>query len=156
FVLRPLDLLWNEHPSDFLGRVGTAYGEAGWDTTAWNLALASVGGEDTPMYNCGLLVFQNRAHRRIEEEWVKQIWKYLHAELPPPWKDERMAEQWAFALALAAGNVSQVALGPVHHAFGWVDDPWSEAVVLHTGIGDYARYQHELGADAAPLAHELA
>jgi len=156
FVLRPLDLLWDGQRADFLGRVGTAYGEVGWDRTAWSRALASFGGADTPMYNCGLLVFQNQAHRRIREDWEKKIEMYLRAELPPPWKDERMPEQWALALALAAGNVSQVALGPDHHAFGWADDPWSQAVVLHTGMEHYARYQRELGSDAAALADERA
>jgi SAM-dependent methyltransferase len=152
FVLRPLDLLWEGERADFLARVGTSYGEAGWDRAAWDLALAAAGGAETPMYNCGLLVFQNQAHRRIREDWEKQIWRYLRAELPRPWPDERMPEQWALAFALAAGTVSQAALGPGQHAFGWAGDPWSRAVVLHTGIGDYARYRDELGPDAAPLA----
>ncbi|HEY8021259.1 MAG TPA: hypothetical protein VIH93_09165, partial [Thermoanaerobaculia bacterium] len=152
FVLRPLDLLWDGQRADFLARVGTSYGGAGWDAAAWDLALASLGGAHTPMYNCGLLVFQHRAHRRIREDWGKLIGKYLDAELPPPWQDERMPEQWALALALAAGKVPQVALGPGHHAYGWAGDPWSEAVVLHTGTEHYARYQRELGSDAAALS----
>jgi len=154
FVLRPLDLLWDGQRSDFLGRVGTSYGDAGWDGAAWSLALASAGGAETPMYNCGLLVFQHRAHRRIREDWARQVGRYLRGELPAPWQDERMPEQWALALALAAHGVSQRALGPGHHAFGWAGDPWEQAVVLHTGVDSYARYQQELGPDAAPSAQE--
>jgi SAM-dependent methyltransferase len=154
FVLRPLDLLWDGRHADFLGRVGTAYEAPGWDEAAWAAARGAAGAAAMVMWNAGVLVFQNGAHLRIRQAWETFTRQYLDGHLPHPWLDPRMPEQWGLALALAASRVSCARLGAGDHAFGWQDEPFEEAVVLHTGIGHYARYALALGPDAAALAVE--
>ncbi len=148
FVLRPIELSWNEHDAEFLARVGSAYRDERWNPAAWRQGLASVGVKDeVPMYNCGLVVFQNGAHRRLTTDWEAQIWRYLRGELPPPCPDTRMPEQWALAQALAKHAIGQSRLGAREHTFGWCEDPTEETIVLHTGADRYDHYYGTLEAD---------
>jgi len=151
-ILRPLELLWAGKPCDFLARVGMAYEQAGWDRSAWAAAFAELGRDEIPMFNAGVLVFQNHAHLRIRQEWERCTRMYLEGRLQPPCGDRRMPEQWALSLALAGTGLSTGRLGPHEHCYGFADEPFEHAIVLHAGNQQLPRYAAALGPDAAPLA----
>lgn len=150
-ILRPLELLWDGKPFDFLARIGMVYGQPSWNQGAWEAAFAALGRRELPMFNAGVLVFQNRAHRRILEDWESCVRKYLDGRLQPPCGDSRMPEQWALSLAVAGAGLSQARLGPSDHCYGFAGEPIAHSIVLHTGHQQLPKYATLLGADAAPL-----
>jgi hypothetical protein len=150
-VQRPLHLLWDGRQEDFLARVGTAYEGSLWNKDVWNRTADAVGAPLVPMFNAGVLVFQNGAHRKIQQDWSAYIQKYLDGDLTPPYDDPRMPEQWGLALAIGHQNIQYSKLSRAEHAFGWVGEDYEATVVFHTGTEKYERYRHEMGFDAEPI-----
>src|SRR5579859_5278176 len=106
-ILRPLDLLWKERDADLLARVGVAYECPRWDSRVWQETFRRVGASHVPMFNAGVLVFQNHAHRRIYADWLRSVRDYLAGELLPPLRTHAtltdknpLTEQWGLALAV--------------------------------------------------------
>ncbi len=150
-ILRPLDLVWQGQDADILARVGKAYENPCWNQRIWEETFDSVNSRVVPMYNAGFLVFQNQAQVRIHGYWKEFIQNYLSQQWRAPWKDSRMYEQWALALAVGKARLRHSELGARHHAYGWVNEPAEEAVVFHTGSNNFARYVWEFKGNVAPL-----
>lgn len=150
-ILRPLDLLWHGRDADLLARIGGAYGLSDWDSQLWRDTFRRVGASEVPMFNAGVLVFQNHAHHRIHADWLGCVTRYLAGELLPPFRDPRMAEQWALALAVGLANLRYTLLEPFEHSYAWRGDPHSEAVVFHTGSALFDKCFGEPDLQSVPL-----
>jgi len=150
-IQRPLHLLWEGKNADLIARVGTAYDAAGWSSEVWKETFESAGTSSVPMLNAGLLVFQNHAHTRIHNEWLRYIQKYLSHELTPPCDDVRMPEQWALALAVGSTKLSYSLMSAADHACAWAGDSCDACVVFHTGNELYDDYKTKMGHEAEPL-----
>jgi hypothetical protein len=150
-ILRPLDILWQGRDVDFLARVGTAYEDHDWKRELWQETLRRVGPSEVPMFNAGVLIFQNSAHRRIQAAWLNFVTRYLTGELAPPFPDTRMPEQWGLALAVGSVKLRYSLLQPTDHTYGWIGEPYSDAVVFHTGNPLFEKYAFKMGVAAAPL-----
>jgi hypothetical protein len=155
-VLRPLDLLWANRDAGLLARVGTVFSNKAWNHAAWKAAFAKLDCSPLPMFNAGLLVFQNGSHRVIQKSWPKFIKEYLDNKITPPFPDVRMPEQFSLPLALASNGVTCDQLGPNEHCFGWergtfeklesADGNIENIVVLHTGTDFFKKYSELLAA----------
>ena len=132
-VLRPLERIWERREESFLARRGTAMRSAKWDAAVWRGLLRTVGGQRVPMFNAGVLVFQNGSHRQLKNAWNQILLRFLVGELPPPVPDKRMLEQWALAMAVAQEGISYVELGRRAHAFAWQKESPDNAIVFHYG-----------------------
>lgn len=86
------------------------------------------------MPNCGVMVFQNNLHRRIEESW-RQAYEWV-LEKKPRVNDDFPAEQIALAAAIN-DSISVNKLEQHEHVLEWADPPVSDGVIHHleTGMG---------------------
>jgi hypothetical protein len=151
-VLRPLDVLWRGRDADVIARVGSAYEHDNWDMEAWRAASCRVGATATAMLNAGVVVFQNHAHRRIHSSWPRLISQFLSGELPAPFTDSRMPEQWALALAIGSANLHTSLLDATDHSYAWTNEGSDETVVLHTGRRLFDDCATAFGIDASPIS----
>jgi hypothetical protein len=152
-ILRPLDLLWQERDADFLARVGSAYNGTTWARDVWEATSRGVGASDVPMFNTGVMVFQNGSHRRIENAWSQYIARYRAGDIAYPYNDSRLPEQWALALAVGSMKLSYYLLNPMDHGFAWNDEFDSELpIVFHTGNDLFFEYVFKVGIDATNAA----
>jgi hypothetical protein len=146
-ILKRLDPLWENRSADFLGRVASGYGAPTWDPGVWRETSDDSGSPVLPMYNAGVLIFQNGSHRRIGPAWDRGIRKYLTGAYRLPYPDARMPEQFALSLALGATGLSRLDLGPAEHGFGGVAPPDLDPlpVVFHTGNKKFDAWARKLG-----------
>jgi Methyltransferase domain len=152
-ILRPLDLLWEGRDADFLARVGTAYNGPDWAQEVWEATLHRVGASEVPMFNAGVLVFQNGSHRCIENAWSNYIAQYLAGEISSPYNDSRMPEQWGLALAVGSKKLSYSLLNCLDHGYAWSDElDFEFPVVFHTGNDLFFDYVFKVGIDATNVA----
>jgi hypothetical protein len=133
-VLKPLDHLFaGRNDVDFMARVATKYYYGDWDQAVWRETCTRAGAGLVPMFNAGVLVFQNGMHRRVENDWASFMKAYLLEQWPAPCGDARMKEQWGLALAIGASRCNYLELDAREHAYRWNEDPPEEAVVYHYG-----------------------
>jgi hypothetical protein len=132
-VLRSLDLLWQGSTADFLARPGSAMALPAWNHEVWHKLFRKIDRNPIPMFNAGVLVFQNKLHLRLKDSWRALLLGFLNFELPWPYPDGRMFEQWSLAMAIAQVGVPFAKLDSKGHAFGWCMEPADEAVVFHSG-----------------------
>lgn len=132
-VLRPLEVLWQGENADFLARPGSSMLLPAWDREVWQNLFQEIDRDSVPMFNAGVLVFQNQAHLRLRESWSASLQRFLSGELPWPYPDGRMFEQWSLSMAIAQQGIPFAELGPREHAFGWCMEPADGAVVFHYG-----------------------
>jgi len=130
-VLKSLDSLYRNVDSDFIGRVAGQCENKNWDQEKWVKALGLVNADETPYFNSGLIIFQNGAQRRISSLWLDFTRKNLAGELMDL-KSPRFAEQVSLSLAIGAARLSCHLLDRTEHAYGWRNEPYSDAVVFHT------------------------
>ena len=130
-VLKPLDSLYRNVASDFIGRVAGQYQNENWDQEQWVQALGLVNADETPYFNSGLIIFQNGTQQRISSLWPDFTRKNLAGELMDL-KSPRFAEQLSLSLAIGAARLSCHLLDKTEHAYGWRKEPYSDAVVFHT------------------------
>jgi hypothetical protein len=153
FILRPLDILWQGKDTDFLGRPDALYTLPAWSHKVWNETLQRVGAaNNVPMFNTGVMIFQNHSQRRIETAWSSFMSSYLKGEMPIAFSgDIRLAEQLGLALAVGTNNLRFSLLERTDHAFGWRDESYSDAVVFHTANQPFVEFVNVLGRDHPPL-----
>lgn len=131
-ILRPIDALYLNVDSDFIGRAASGYQDANWEQAKWFETLALVGADETPYFNAGFVVFQNGAHRRLNDLWLEFTRRNLAGDLMKL-RTPKFAEQFALSLAVGAARLSYHMLDRKGHAFGWVDEPFEDTVVFHAG-----------------------
>lgn len=135
-VLRPLELLWSGWCHDFRARIANATYGPRWKHDVWLETFRHLGARPLPMFNAGVLLFQNGAHRKIAEEWRSLIAKYQDGLIAEPLEINRhQSEQWALALATSLASLSISMMGPNEHTYGWLDEPLGDTIVLHTSAG---------------------
>jgi hypothetical protein len=132
-VLRRLDTLWKNRGEHVLGRRGTSMSCPDWNSTIWRSVFATLGLEEVPMFNAGVLVFQDEAHAKLKRSWQTMLERFLSGDLPAPWPGKRMSEQWALSVALAKERLSFAELGSKEHAYGWQRESSDGAAVFHYG-----------------------
>jgi hypothetical protein len=137
-VLRPLDALWR-CPPELLARRGTAMSLPGWNRRAWRSLFRDLGSHEVPMFNAGMLIFQRGSHARVKAAWHSNLLRFLAGDLPHPWPDKRMFEQWSLAVAVAQTGTSFGELGSQAHAFGWQEEPADGVTVFHYGNRHFNR-----------------
>lgn len=148
FVLNSIDRVWEMSEADVMARVATAYEDPRWDRVTWNATFAKHAAAPVPMFNAGMLLFSNGAHRRIKEAWRESICRYLRRELELPWADNRMPDQFGLSLGIALSKLSTFELGPREHVFGWARERHDQdSVVLHTGAGRFKETLRQLEDD---------
>ena len=130
-VLKSLDSLYRNVDSDFIGRVAGQCQNKNWDQEKWVEGLGLVNADETPYFNSGLVIFQNRAQQRIGSLWLDFTRKNLAGELMDL-KSPRFAEQFSLSLAVGAARLSCHLLDRTEHAYGWRNEPYSDAAVFHT------------------------
>jgi len=77
------------------------------------------------MPNTGFLVFKNRVHKRVRDDWTC----FVHRPLEDDIEGNVLKEQ--YALALASGSFDWVEMSSDEHVFGWSERPTEDTVVLH-------------------------
>jgi hypothetical protein len=132
-VLRPLDLLWQGLKADFLARPGSTMVLPTWNHGVWSNLFQNIDRSPIPMFNSGVLVFQNAVHLRLKDSWRALLLRFLNFGLPWPYPDGRLFEQWSLAMAIAQVGVPFAKLDSKGHAFGWCMESADEAVVFHSG-----------------------
>lgn len=74
--------------------------------------------------NCGFLVFKDRLHKRVAEDWAE----YIERDLPF-YHEAYTKEQYALALAVAGHDISKMICQD--HVMEWMDGPQSTGTVYH-------------------------
>ncbi|MCA9975998.1 MAG: hypothetical protein KC413_09625, partial [Anaerolineales bacterium] len=145
-ILRPLDLIWENHTEDVLARPASVFGSGEWDGQIWADTLARVGAADVPMFNTGFLVFQNGAHHQLQKHWLQFIRHYMGGELSTPGKMPRMFGQLAVSLAVGVAHLPYHTMSAAEHGFAWLNDSFASAFVFHTGNWLFETYAHEVSS----------
>lgn len=136
-VLAPLNRLWSGWSSDFRARPANAGFGPRWKHEVWVRTFRDLHAHPLPMFNTGLLLFQNRAHLRIGQAWDARIADYRQGRLDEPIEiDGYFADQWGLSLAISPERLSWSILGPSDHCFGWLGEPHAGSIVLHTSSED--------------------
>jgi hypothetical protein len=151
-VLGPLERLWSGWSHDFRARPANAGFGPRWAHEVWTETFRGLGTLPIPMFNSGVLLFQNGAHQRVAELWRLRMQDYLDARLQQPLAiDHHLSEQCALALAVSEARLSIAIMGPSEHTFGWLGEPLSSSVVLHTSAehDHFDRYCASLGISAS-------
>jgi len=143
-VREPIDSVWHGRDSDVIARTASYYHKPAWDHARWFETLRSIGGNDqSPYFNSGFLVFQNKAHRRLLEAWPAMIQRLAKGEPTCPDRlhkgGTRFAEQLALSLSISAERLSFHEMMSREHAFGWKGDRYEDSIVYHTGSGDFLK-----------------
>jgi hypothetical protein len=149
-VLRPLERLWAGWSCDFRARPANAGFGPRWKHETWIETFRHLGAAPLPMFNSGVLLFQNCAHQRIRGAWRQHVSDYLEGRYQEPLEINRhQTDQWALSLAVGRERLAWSILGPTEHTFGWLDEPIAESVVLHTSSGGdhFQRYRERLNLD---------
>ncbi|MFO7713625.1 hypothetical protein [Desulfosarcina sp.] len=132
-VFKPLHLLFATDAEDIAGRVTTASEQPDWQPEVWKQYLRKYGAASFfPYLNTGLLYFSRGAHRRIAPLWL-DITRDLLARQSNPFGNRGQSNQHAFSLACGAVGLSCKRLSANEHAYGWIDENYSDAYVYHTG-----------------------
>lgn len=135
-VKKPLHPIWLNERASFMARPGSSYENPDWNREVWNRSFEK---RPYPMFNAGFMIFQNNAHSLIGKTWEQMVWKYLRGEIPAPWPDPRMLEQFALSHALSEHDVAFKSLTPREHCFGWEESLQKETLLFHTGHEKWAR-----------------
>jgi hypothetical protein len=149
-VLRSLGTLWKNRGASFLARRGSAMARSTWNQPVWHELFAGAGTKEIPMFNAGVLVFQGGSHARLKGRWKALLLRFLAGDLPAPYHDRRMMEQWSLALAVAQEGISFGELGPESHAFGWQADSAVGATVFHYGHRHFDELAALFPGDSSP------
>jgi hypothetical protein len=154
-VLAPLDRLWAGWRCDFRARPANANWAARWNHDVWTQNFRAIGASVLPMFNTGVLLFQNGSHRRVVEPWRARIHDYFAGRLEEALALDRcgLSEQCGLSLAVSQARLETAIMGPSDHSFGWIGEPYAGAVVLHTSAqpGKFQRFCTELGVTTAGL-----
>jgi hypothetical protein len=147
-VLKPLQLTYEGKSEDLIARYGVeTYMGRYWTVENWRRVLQAAGSrDDYPFYSPGFMVFQNGAHKRVEETWHAIIEMILSGQLPLP--ANKHAEMYAFSIAAAAENLTHSPMEVWHHRYAMIGESWHDAVVYHLGTPGF--YRHYL-----PVEKEL-
>lgn len=140
-VQAPIDEVWRMSDAEFVGRPASAMASSRWRSSVWRETFCSIGRRPLPMFNAGFMIFQRGVHNRVAAMWRRFISQYVRRELPFPFEDPRMPEQFALSLALASSNASCSSMSAREHAFLWCHDNAATAVVLHKGHHLVARHE---------------
>lgn len=79
-----------------------------------------------PILNTGFLIFMDRAHHKIKDEWLR----FQNEELPNPHPRNYLKDQYAFSLAVSQGYTLRF-MERDEHAFVWLDEENEDTYVLH-------------------------
>ena len=131
-IMKPIDYLWQNDKSDFIGRPATAYGREDWNQTQWLETLQSLNADETPYFNAGFFIFQNGAHRQLKNIWLEFTQKLLVGELMQL-ERRKFSDQYALALAVGVTGLSYKILDRMGQAYGWLNEPYEDTVLYHTG-----------------------
>ena len=145
-VMQPLDVLWRDRPdTDLIARPATVYGRQDWDQEAWLEVLHHVGSAEIPYFNAGFLIFQNRAHQKLNPEWFNRTQRILAGELVKleP-KKIKFADQYALALSAGAAQLRYHVLDRTGQGYGWLEEPFDDTVLYHTGGYQFWRFAEQL------------
>ena len=130
-VMKPLDEVWARVESDFCARVASSYGASGWNQGEWLEALERVSAPEVPYFNCGFVVFQNGAHRKLDGVWLKLTREIMAGKMMQS-IHSKFAEQVALSLAIGSAGLSCHHLRENEHRYGWLNEPCEDAMVYHT------------------------
>ena len=104
-----------------------------WNAATWGNLFDKIGSKPAPMFNSLVLVFRDMAQFSIRASWRDLLKRFLSGEVPWPYPDGRLFEQWSLAMAIAKEAISYGELGPKEHAFGWCTDSADGATIFHYG-----------------------
>lgn len=151
FILKPLELLWENRPQDFMGRIAACVKDvppAGkWEQSVWDSNCAHFGSGKIGVYNSGVIVFQNGSHRKLDPDWGIGIERYLSTEYQLPYPSMILPEQFSLCLTVGKQKLSTFDLNSSEHCFAWANeyDPRNKPVVLHTRDALFKRFATKLG-----------
>lgn len=106
-----------------------------WDENVWKANLRYVKKQNlsaTP-YNDGFIIFKNKLHKKIKNEYILFYKMYNSRELESPNKADNMHHN-EFALSLAVADFKCRNMTEEHHWFGWRNEMYkSIPYVVHVG-----------------------
>ncbi len=149
-VRKPIDLIWSRSNADVAARLAARVFEPTWSKSVWNDVQKRVGcKEGYPYFNCGCVVFQNGAHRKLEKTWPDLICS-LGRGVPVfasavHEKGTRVTEQLALSLAMGVHNLSYSLMSPNDHTYLWCGEDYRNSIVLHTSGGRFLGFIGSMG-----------
>lgn len=134
-IRRPIDSIWQRSDADITARLASRVFEPTWSASLWDDVQKKLGGTaGYPYFNCGCLVFQNGAHRKLEKTWPDLI-SSLGRGIPvfsSALHERRCTEQLALSLAMGVHNLSYSLMAPSDHTYLWAGEDYRNSIVLHT------------------------
>lgn len=132
FVLKPLNLLFENMKGVVAGRLATATSEPDWPEDVWLTYLEHFGATSyVPYLNTGVLCFTHGANRLLNPSWLHithELRRMKHVTL----HGFRNSNQLAFSLACGSLGLSYHLLEPADHSYGWQRESFHDSVVYHS------------------------
>lgn len=139
-VFNPLHQIWEHKNDDIIARCASRCNNETWDQRYWNEVLGRVGANpSTPYFNSGFVVFQNNAHKRIENVWKEFMLCGKNKGIYDPERihgKNRFAEQISLSLAVGVLRLSYSFMSKAEHAYSWEEEnlnsyPKDQVKLLH-------------------------
>ncbi len=107
-----------------------------WNQETWetNLARFNLPLDSIP-YNDGFVIFKNKTHMKIKDDFIKYYKMYNNNEIDSPNTVDDMHHN-EFALSMAVSNYNCKVMDDKHHWYGWRAIPYTksdDSYVLHVG-----------------------
>lgn len=122
-IKKDISLLLNDE-YDFMGRIEER-AQVKFDTAKYNNMFKINELNPIPMFNCGFMIFKNRTHNKIKNNWIK----YFNSDIERFHPFSFQKEQYALALALSVHDIKY--MSNKEHAYRWYDEEHVNTYVLH-------------------------